>query len=318
MKILIVGAGALGGYFGARLLQAQQDITFLLRPGRVAQLQKTGLVVKSRHGDLKLPAPPHVLAADIAHPYDVVVVACKAYDLEQTMASFAPAVGPETMILPLLNGMHHIDQLGQRFGAGHVLGGVCLIAATLDADGAVRHLNDAHQLIFGERDGANSARVQALAAVFAQGAFDSAASTEIMQDMWEKWVFIAATAGITCLMRGSVGDILAGGGLDLTKTLLAECGSIARANGFAPRPSATARALTVLTEAGSVITASMLRDIENGAAIEADQIIGDLISRGHNKHQVAMSMLRVVYAHLKTYEARRIRELAAAPQPSQP
>lgn len=311
MRILIVGAGALGGYFGARLLQAQQDVTFLLRPGRAAQLQHTGLVVHSAFGDLALPPPPHVLAEQLDQPYDVVIVACKAYDLEHTMTSFAPAVGPATMILPLLNGIGHLGQLAARFGEPHVLGGLCLIAATLDADGAVHHLNDVHKLEFGERDGSTSARVQALAAVFALAAFDSEASAEIMQDMWEKWVFIAAAAGITCLMRGSVGDIIAGGGLDLVKTLLAECGSIARANGYAPRPSATARALKVLTDADSTLTASMLRDMRHGGAIEAEQIIGDLISRGRNKNQMPMSMLRVVYAHLKTYEAARTRAAAA-------
>lgn len=310
MRILIVGAGALGGYFGARLLQAGQDLTFLLRPRRVAQLQRTGLVVKSSQGDLALPTPPYVLAEQLQAPYDVVVVACKAYDLDQTMNSFAAAVGPDTMIVPLLNGMRHLEQLSERFGADKVLGGLCLIAATLDEDGTVRHLNDVHKLTFGERDGTLSPRVQALAQVLGTAAFDSSASTDIIQDMWEKWVFIAAAAGITSLMRGSVGDIVGGGGLEITEALLDECGAIAAANGHAPRPPAVARAMSMLTAPGSPLTASMLRDIQNGAAIEADHIIGDLLRRA-GEPSGALPILRVVYVHLKAYEARRAREAAA-------
>ena len=144
MRYLVVGAGALGGYFGARLLDAGCDVTFLLRPRRAEALARTGLVVKSKFGDLAIAAPPFVLSADIAATYDVVIVGCKAYDLAETMDSFAAAVGPSTAILPLLNGMRHIDDLTKRFGAERVLGGLCMISATLDDAGAVQHLNDLH------------------------------------------------------------------------------------------------------------------------------------------------------------------------------
>ncbi|PUA18781.1 2-dehydropantoate 2-reductase [Glaciimonas sp. PCH181] len=317
MRFLIVGAGALGGYFGGRLLEAGQDVTFLLRPGRAAQLEKTGLIVKSRFGDLALPTPQHLTADELTAeghaanvaPFDAVIVGCKAYDLAQTMEAFAPAVGPETVILPLLNGMRHVNDLALRFGAKHVLGAQCMISAALDADGTVLHLNDTHGLSFGELDGSSSARIDALKAAFSAVRFDANASTDILQEMWEKWVFIASAASITCLMRATVGDIVSVGASDLALTIFEECSAIAAQNGFALRAAAIERARSVLTTAGSPLTASMFKDIQRGAPIEADHIVGDLLNRGSKDNQ-SQSLLRVAYANLKAYEAKRERETA--------
>lgn len=307
MKFLIVGAGAMGGYFGARLLAAGQDVTFLLRPRRAAQLAQTGLVVRSRFGDLALPAPPYRLAAQLDTSYDVIIVGCKAYDLAQTMESFAAAVGPQTAILPLLNGMRHLELLAQRFGAARVLGGVCQISATLDAQGAILHLNDTHTLCFGETDGTLSARVRAMAAVMAGAGFEGKASTAMLQEMWEKWIFIASFAGATSFMRGSIGDIVAAGHADLPRRMLAEAAAIAAAHGFAPRAAMLEWAGALMSAAGSPLTASMAKDIEKGGAIEAEHIVGDLLARGDGKAPT----LALAYAHLQTYQARRARETAA-------
>ncbi|MDM0036438.1 2-dehydropantoate 2-reductase [Variovorax sp. J22P271] len=307
MRILVVGAGALGGYFGGRLLEAGKDVTFLLRPRRAAQLAKTGLVIESPRGGLRLPAPPSVQADAIGGPYDVVVVGCKAYDLAQTMASFAPAVGPGTAILPLLNGMRHLDELGARFGAERVLGGLCMISASLDDEGTVLHHNDMHGLTFGEFNGARSARVQGLEAAFAGANFDARASGNILQDMWEKWMFIASAASMTCLMRATVGDIVQSGGTDVADAMVDECAAILAHNGFAPRQESLARAHAMLNARGSSMTASMFKDIERGAAIEADHIVGDLLRRGADGGE-RVTPLRIAYAHLLAYEARRARE----------
>src|SRR5579863_9827254 len=188
MRILVVGAGAIGGYFGGRLLAAGRDVTFLVRAGRAAQLASGGLAIRSVHGDLDLPAPPTAQAGSISAPFDLVLLSCKAYDLEGAIESFAPAVGPATAILPLLNGMAHLDALDRRFGAGHALGGLCVISATLDPEGRVRHLNDLHALVFGERDGASSKRVEAIDAALSSAGFDARLSAAIEQDMWDKWV----------------------------------------------------------------------------------------------------------------------------------
>lgn len=311
MRFLMVGAGALGGYFGGRLLEAGRDLSFLLRPGRAAQIARTGLVVRSPFGDLHLSSPPHVLADHIAAPYDVVIVGSKAYDLDATMASFAAAVGPDTMILPLQNGMRHVDRLVARFGEERVLGGLCMISATLDDEGRVLHLNDMHGLSFGERAGGRSARVEAIAAEFAGAKFEATLSADISQDMWEKWVFIASAAGLTSLMRASIGDVVAAGGQDVALAIFDECCAIAAHNGFAPRPAALERGRAILTAAGSPMTASMYKDMTRGAAVEADHILGDLLARAPRPDPAAgPSVLRTAYVHLKAYEARRAREAA--------
>ncbi|MGD0524491.1 MAG: 2-dehydropantoate 2-reductase [Polyangiaceae bacterium] len=309
MRILVVGAGGIGGYFGGRLLEAKREVTFLVRPARRAQLAESGLRIRSPRGDVSLPSPPTVLENGISAPFDLVLLSCKAYDLEAAIASFAPAVGPETTILPLLNGMRHVDVLFGRFGAKRVLGGQCVISVVLEADGTVHHLNNDHSLSFGELDGSRSARTTAVEAAFSGARFQSRLSGSVLQDMWEKWVFIATGAGGTCLMRAAVGDIAAAHAVDLVKTLLAECAAIAARQGFPVGADFLQRTEATFTAPGSMLTASMLRDIENHRRIEADHIIGDLLER--SGPTTSLSLLRVVYAHLEAYEARRAREASA-------
>ena len=307
MRILVVGAGAIGGYFGGRLLEAGRDVSFLVRERRAAELAREGLVVVSAFGDFTRPAPPTVLAGDLDRPFDLVLLSCKAYSLDDAIRSFAPAVGPDTAILPLLNGMLHLDILDQHFGKARVLGGQCVIAATLDADHRVIHLNQSHELSFGERDGALSERVRAIAEAMRGAVFTARASERILAEMWEKWVFLAAFAAGTCLLRATIGDIAAApGGADIMRGLLAECRSVAEAGGVAPSDAYVERTAGLLTAPGSPLTASMLRDIENGNPIEADHVVGDLIRRGEETGALSdkSSLLRLAYTHLKAYDAR--------------
>jgi 2-dehydropantoate 2-reductase len=311
MRILVVGAGAIGGYFGGRLKAAGRDVTFLVRSRRAAQLAKTGLVIRSPAGNVELPSPPTIAAENLRTHYDLILLSCKAYDLASAMESFAPAVGPNTAILPLLNGMAHMDALAARFGANRVLGGQCLISTTLDPEGRIVHLAAPHFLSFGEQDGAKSPRAQAILAALSGAGFDVNLSTAIMQEMWEKWAFIATGAGITCLMRAAFGDIVAAGAVNLTTELYDECCAVAGANGHPPSKATIERSLAMFTAAGSTISASMLRDIERGAPIEADHVIGDLLRRA-DKTSGGQKLLRIAYAHLKSYEARRNREKSTA------
>jgi 2-dehydropantoate 2-reductase len=312
MRILVVGAGAIGGYFGGRLKEAGRDVTFLVRARRAAQLAKTGLVIRSSLGDFSLPAPPTVTAETLHERFDLILLSCKAYDLAAATDSFAPAVGPNTAILPLLNGMAHMDFLNSRFGSSAVLGGQCLISTTLDDEGRILHLNNMHFLSFGEQDGSLSTRAEAIASTLAGARFDSRLSATISREMWEKWAFIATGAGITCLMRATFGDIVAAGAAEFSTALYDECCAIAAANGFAPSDPAIARSRAMFTSPNSLIAASMLRDIERGAPIEADHIVGDLLRRG-NAQPHGYPLLRISLAHLKTYEARRKRETSAVP-----
>jgi 2-dehydropantoate 2-reductase len=305
MRVLVVGAGAIGGYFGGRLLQAGRDITFLVRPRRAAELAGTGLVIKSPNGDVTLKSP-HVVQADaLKEKFDVVLLSCKAFDLDDAIQSFAPAVGPNTSIIPLLNGMLHLKVLDDKFGRDRVLGGLCAIAVTLNEAREVIQLQPMQSLNFGERDGKMTDRVRAIADVFASGKFGSVASENIIQEMWEKWVFLASLAASTSLMRAPVGSILAApGGRDFLLGILDECSAIAKAAGHAPRAPFLERSHGMLTTEGSQLTASMFRDIKAGAGVEADHVIGDLIARA-DAAKIPVPKLRTAYTHLKAYENQR-------------
>ena len=305
MRILVVGAGAIGGYFGGRMLQAGRDVTFLVRPKRAAELAAAGLMIKSPNGDVTLKDPPVVQADKLRDRFDVVLLSCKAFDLEDAIRSFAPAVGPQTVIIPLLNGMLHLDVLDRKFGNQRVLGGLCAIAVTLNEHREIVQLAPMQSLSFGERDGKLSDRVRALAEVMASGRFGAAASEQIIQDMWEKWVFLASLAASTCLMRAPVGHILAApGGKDFILGMLDECGAVAAAEGHTPGGPFFERVRGMLTAEGSQLTASMFRDIRAGAPVEADHVIGDLIARG-DAAKVPVPKLRTAYTHLKAYERQR-------------
>ncbi|KWA00195.1 2-dehydropantoate 2-reductase [Burkholderia territorii] len=312
MRILVVGAGAVGGYFGGRLAAAGRDVTFLVREARAAALARDGLQIRSPRGDLTLANVRTLRAGDAAAPFDLVLLSCKAYSLDEAIASFAPFVGPSTLILPMLNGMRHLDVLRDRFGAGQVLGGLCVIAATLDREQRIVHLNDTAGLSFGELAGGESARVRAVADVFGGAGFDATLSDDIVARMWDKWVFLATLAASTSLFRGSVGDILAApDGRHLLETMLDETSAIAAHNGYRPDPAAVERMRRmVLTP--SPLTASMLRDVENRARVEADHVIGDLLARRDPQAVDALSLLRIAYNHLKAYEVRVARESATA------
>jgi 2-dehydropantoate 2-reductase len=307
MRVLVVGAGAIGGYFGGRLLQADRDVTFLVRPKRAAELARDGLVIKSPSGDATLQNPPTVQADRRDGKFDVVLLSCKAFDLDDAIKSFAPAVGPQTAIIPLLNGMRHIDVLESRFGKNRVLGGQCGIAVTLDEHRHVVQLAPVFQSLgFGERDGGMSDRVRAIAEYLAPGNIGSQPSENIMQEMWEKWVLLTTLASSTSLMRAAIGHILAApGGREFILGVRDECGAVAKAAGHAPREAFLTRITGMLTTEGSPLTASMFRDIRAGAPVEADHIVGDMIARG-DAAKVPVAKLRTAYAYLKAYENQRV------------
>lgn len=314
MKILVLGAGAVGGYFGGRLVEAGADVTFLVRPKRAELMQREGLRIKSKAGDLSRPV--RIVTQDALGPeYDLVILAAKAYDLASAMDAIAPAMeGSEALVLPLLNGMSHLAALDRRFGAERVLGGIAYIPATLGADGTILHLGDFHRIAFGARSQHPRALAvcRELAAAFSNAKADATLSETIEQAMWDKWVFLATVAGMTCLMRAAVGDILAAdSGERLMLALFSECLSVARAEGFPVGEQALAGHRKALTQKGSTSTASMMRDTENGGPTEADHILGALLRLAH-KHALQAPLLDIAYTHMQAYAARRAREARAA------
>ena len=285
MRILVLGAGATGGYFGARLAQAGSDVSFLVRPARAQLLRERGLCIRSPLGDARLATS--VITADalpaIAQhsPFDLVMLSCKAYDLDSSIAAIAPAVGAATTVLPILNGLAHYPALDARFGRPRVLGGLCFISAVLAADGAIDHLDRPARLTFGERDSDElSPRVQLLAEACQAAGIDHLATADIAGEQWIKYSFLATLAAATCLHRSAVGGIVArDGGADFMAGLHEECLAVAAASGHPVPDKAVAIARRSLTETGSPMKASMLRDLEAGRPIEGGHLIGDLVAR---------------------------------------
>jgi 2-dehydropantoate 2-reductase len=305
MRFLVLGAGAVGGYFGGRLAAAGADVRFLVRPARAAALNARGLVIESPVGDLHVPAKA-ITIEELGGEFDTILLSAKAYDLESAIAAIRPAVGPETAILPVLNGLGHLARLDAAFGRERVLGGVAYIAATLTVDGTVRHLNRVHGITFGERSGEISDRVETIARVFTATPVAASVSDNIMLDMWEKFVLIASLAGMNCLMRGSVGEIMAAAdGERLTLELLAECEAVAAAAGYSPRLEQMRQVQATLTERGSNFAASMLRDLEAGRRTEGEHILGDMFRRARAS-RIDAPLLRVAACHLDVHERRLI------------
>ena len=306
MKILILGAGAVGGYWGARLHQSGTDVTFLLREKRAEKVKREGLVVKSAKGDAVLPVKV-VTKASEGGPYDVVVLACKAYDLDSAIASIAPAVAEATTIVPMLNGHAHFATLDARFGAEKVAGGLARISGMLGPNGEILH-SGASGVSFGERDGkpARPALV-ALEAASKKAGIDGGVNANINQDLWDKWIMLGSIASMCSAMRGNVGDIMeTEDGAALMAEILEECRKVAASEGHAPSEKVLAGIKSGLTQKGSKNVASILGDLEKGGPVESKQVVGDMLARAR-KAGIAAPNLRFAYAHLQAYEARRTR-----------
>ncbi|MFD2112561.1 2-dehydropantoate 2-reductase [Thiorhodococcus fuscus] len=302
MRLLVLGAGGTGGYFGGRLAAAGVDVRFLVRPRRAAQLADTGLVIKSPLGDLVTSVKT---VTEAPSSVDAVLLACKAYDLEGAMEAIAPAIGPSTWIVPLLNGVRHLDDLDARFGAECVLGGLCHIGVALGAAGEILHLNRLQRLVLGPRTSSQQNAARALHGLLERGGFAPVLSQDIQQEMWEKFVFLTTYAGMTTLMRAPIGTIVqTEDGEALVRQMLGECIATAAASGFIPFQDAYVRMLTTLTERGSTGTASMLRDLQRGGATEHEHIIGDMLRRAREARLDA-PLLRVSLAHMQAYDATR-------------
>ena len=292
------------GYFGGRLVESGADVTFLVRPARRAQLERDGLCIESALGNMSQPVRT-ALADSVAPDYDVVLLTCKAYDLQSSIEAIAPAVGPQTAIIPLLNGLAHFAVLDSHFGASRVMGGTCMIDSILGRDGVVHHGGTLQRLVFGERDGRSSPRAEAVAALMARTTIDWSLSDDIEQMLWDKLVFLAALATITCLFRGNVREIIsAPGGREAMERALAANAEIAAREGHPPSAAGLDFARTRLTDPAGLWSASMLRDLEGGGRVEADHIVGWMLDLAR-RHGVDDTLLSLAFTHLKAFEARR-------------
>jgi 2-dehydropantoate 2-reductase len=302
MRILVVGAGAIGGYYGARLLQAGADVTFLVRPRRAAALAADGLQVRSALGDFD--GPVVTVSRDGLKPeYDLVVLSCKAYDLDATLEDIGPAMTSRAAVLPFLNGLSVYDRLDKRFGRDRVLGGLAYIAVVLDPQGVIRHIGDADVVVTGARSDASTPVAQAFHALIARSLGTRNLSPDVGNALWNKWVMLASGAMMTCLMRGTVGGILATrDGTALMKQAIGECRAVAKAEGIRLSADDVQRLEARLLDRQSNWAASMMRDIAQQAPrIEAQAIVGEMLERAE-RHGVDATLLRAAYCHLQVYE----------------
>jgi 2-dehydropantoate 2-reductase len=307
LRFLIVGAGALGGYYGGMLLRGGADVTFLVRPRRAAQLAERGLVIKEPDGEFTTPVKT-VLSGAVGGRYDVVFLACKAYDLEGAIDEFASSLSPSGAVLPVLNGINHIARLSERLGAGRVLGGVTLFSVVRTPEGEiVRPGVGAWQTLFGELTGERSARCEEIGAAFAAGAVPSTITHTILAEMWAKFSGFAGASAIAVLTRARAGEVAAApAGARLVAAALDETARVTAAEGY-PQPAAIREMyIRAFSQIGSDAAPSILFDIENGRPTEGEHVVGDLVRRA-DRLGVDAPILRAALCSLQIYEARRAR-----------
>ncbi|QUQ62367.1 ketopantoate reductase family protein [Kutzneria sp. CA-103260] len=300
MRVLVIGAGATGGLFGVRLAQAGRDVTFLVRPKRAEVLRQRGLRVHGAGQDLTI-QPKLLVTGEITETYDVILVSVKASGLEQAIEDFAPAVGPDTLIMPFLNGMRHMEALDKQFGADRVLGGVVRVQTTVDDNGDILRVGELEDMSYGARAGTAPARLDEVHKTLSGAGFPAELSEHIDADMWAKWVFIASLGGANGLLRGTVGEIVAAGGARFAADLVDECAAVAAKAGY-PLPQAVHEALRARSTAqGSPAATSMYRDLSNGYPTESEHILGDLVDRARQLG-VPTPVLELAAVSMRVYE----------------
>lgn len=304
MRVLVIGAGAVGGYFGSRLLEKGVDVTFFVREARRKLLEQKGLFVRSVAGNIKLVANT-LVSGEEARPFDVILFATKAYHLEDVINSIKPYASEETTIIPLLNGISHLERLQEEFGKKRVIGGLCFIESTLNDDGEIIHTSKVHELRFGELNGSATERIQKIDTLFSGTKAKFTCSERIIADMWEKYLFITTLSGITTLMRSSIGAIRHNEyGMNLIKRLFLEVETIMRATGAPLDEQIVAKHMKTIEKMHDSMKSSMLRDIERAAMIEVDHLQGHLL-RLAKRHEVDSPLLKLIYHHLQVYELNR-------------
>lgn len=306
MRWLVLGAGALGGFFGARLLEAGVDVTFLVRPRRAEQLTRDGLTVHTQDGETLRHRVRVLQKGEITAPFDVILLTCKAYDLQDAMDAITPAVGPTTAILPVLNGVRHLDALGTRFGSQRVLGGLTVINAALLPDGAIQQSQVRMNLTsLGELDGTLTPRCTAIAEALKK--IDAKVAPNITQQMWYKFNGFACNAAIATLTRARAGLIArSSAGVSFVSAVIQEVASVVASEGVVIPEELRAMTRGMFAQPGSLYGPSILIDMEQGFPTEGEHTIGDLVDRA-NRRGLAVPILTAARCNLQTYELKRLK-----------
>lgn len=306
MRVLIVGAGAVGGYFGGRLLEKGVDVTFLVREKRKQLLTETGLQIESVHGDVTL-EPKTVISETGGELFDLILVGTKSYHIEQAIQDVKRYVVPGTMIIPLLNGIQHLDRLIDVFSENQVLGGLCFIESTVGPEGEIIQTSPVHELVYGELSGEKTERISQVEKLLSGTKASIRRSDTILTDMWHKYMFISGLSGVTTLFRSPIGPIRdTDGGRDVIRRLFHEIGQIMRAVGAPIQDGIEEVQIKKISEMTSRMKSSMQRDMEKGDAVEGDHLQGYLLQLA-DKNSIKAPTLEMVYSNLKIYEQQKNR-----------
>jgi 2-dehydropantoate 2-reductase len=266
-------------------------------------LRDRGLRIIEPDGESVL-HPTLVETGGITGTYDLVLLSVKATALAAAIEDFAPAVGPDTLILPVLNGMTHIDVLVERFGEQAVLGGVAKVVTTVDKNGDIVRIGGPHVLLHGARSTPPPPALAEVHRALSDAGFDSAVSEDITEEMWAKWAFITATGAVTSLMRGSIGEVMAvPGGRDFAEAVIAEASTIVAEAGHPMTDKDLEFVRVVATTPGSPFTSSLYRDLVAGQSVEAEHLFGDFIALA-DELGVPVPLLRLTTTMLRVHQAR--------------
>jgi 2-dehydropantoate 2-reductase len=305
LRFLVLGAGGLGGFFGGKLLKGGADVTFLVRPGRAAQLERDGLIVRSHDGEIRSPVKT-IQQGRIDGTFDVVLLCCKAYDLDSAIRAITPAMGEQSVVLPLLNGIRHYDVLSHAFGSQRVLGGLTIINAALMPDGAIEQGElRINTTAIGELDGRQSVRCDAIRAALEAGGIAVDTSNTITAALWAKFFVFACIAVTATLTRSRAGAIARSAvGAAFVAAVVDECMRIVTAEGYPPPPSYPDMVHNVFSEPSSPYGPSLLVDMEEGRTTEGEHTIGDLVRRAAH-HGVSTPIFGAALCNIQTYEINR-------------
>lgn len=281
MRIAFVGTGGIGGYFGARLKAAGENVAFLARGAHLAAMRRDGLRLKSALGDLRIYPVEAGEDARAIGPVDFAVVAVKLYDTEAAAEACRALIGPNTSVVSLQNGVTAADTLAKAVGAERVFGGVAYIMATIEEPGAIVHTWTMARLVLGELRGGTSARVAALASSFRRAGVEIEESPDISAAIWTKFAFLAPLSGITSLTRTTAGPIRQDpGARGLFEKAIAETMALARARKVTLPPDATERAMAFLDGLPADMGSSMLYDLRHGKRLELPWLSGAVARLG--------------------------------------
>lgn len=301
MRIAVMGSGGTGGYFGGLLARSGEDVFFIARGAHLAALQSQGLTIKSRlAGDFALAVHATEKPEEIG-PVDVVLFCVKAYDTDAAAEQIRPLVGPETVVLPLQNGIDAVERLANVVGHKHIVGAVALITSTVSAPGIVTQTGGAGKIIMGELMGGESARADALLQTFLRVGISAQIHPDIGIAIWEKFVFICAFGGITALTRLPIGPILASRDCHaLFEGVMQEVVSVGQARSIALPGDCVERSLSLAASFEPWARGSLYHDLESGRRMELDALNGTVVRLAH-EHKLSVPLNFAVYAALEPY-----------------